>query len=188
MPLKNVLLYNEKISRCPIWIPLKNIPKNVQGDFNCMYNIFQNGSILLNLEKSFDVQLGINRRKKLIPVNYELRCYIYACRNVISHFNDSPNTFVHISCAGKMKITSLSLNSCNPVYLQCLKLNINILTDYSIGLPTIPLIIVTLYEFHNDTFYYIGRCYCNYDIYLKQSGNKYNFTEKGSIIYNKMVL
>ncbi|EUT79080.1 hypothetical protein PFAG_05652 [Plasmodium falciparum Santa Lucia] len=180
MPLKNVLLYNEKISRCPIWIPLKNIPKNVQGDFNCMYNIFQNGSILLNLEKSFDVQLGINRRKKLIPVNYELRCYIYACRNVISHFNDSPNTFVHISCAGKMKITSLSLNSCNPVYLQCLKLNINILTDYSIGLPTIPLIIVTLYEFHNDTFYYIGRCYCNYDIYLKQSGNKYNFTEKGS--------
>ncbi|CRH01369.1 ferlin, putative [Plasmodium relictum] len=180
MPLKNVLLHNEKISRCPIWIPLKNIPKNVDGDFNCMYNILQNGSILINLEKSYDVQLGVNKRKNLIPVNYELRCYIYACRNIISNFNDSPNTFVHISCSGKMKITSLVLNNSNPVFLQCLKLNINILTDYSVGLPTIPLIIVTLYEFHNNTFYFIGRCFCNYDVYLKDNYKKYNFTNRGS--------
>ncbi|SBS86577.1 ferlin, putative [Plasmodium ovale curtisi] len=180
MPLKNVLLYNEKIARCPIWIPLKNIPRNMDTNLNCMYNIFQNGSILINLQKSYDIQMGINRRKNLIPVNYELRCYIYACRNIISHFNDSPNTFVHISCSGKMKITSLALNNSNPVFLQCLKLNVNILTDYSAGLPTIPLIVVTLYEFYNDTFYFIGRCFCNYDIYLKDNYKKCNFTERGS--------
>ncbi|GAW82530.1 ferlin [Plasmodium gonderi] len=180
IPLKNVLLYNEKLSRCPIWIPLKNIPQNVNGEFNCMYNIFQNGSILINLEKSYDVHLGINRRKNLIPVNYELRCYIYACRNVISHFNESPNTFVHISCSGKMKITSLVLSNSNPVFLQCLKLNVKILTDYSVGLPTIPLIVVTLYEFYNNTFYFIGRCFCNYDIYLRDNQKKYNFPDRGS--------
>ncbi|GAB68029.1 ferlin [Plasmodium cynomolgi strain B] len=180
LPLKNVLLYNEKLSRCPIWIPLKNIPKNTQGENNCMYNIFQNGSILLNLEKAYDVQLGINRRKNLIPVNYELRCYIYACRNVVSHFNDSPNTFVHISCSGKMKITSLVLSNSNPVFLQCLKMNVKILTDYSVGLPTIPLIVVTLYEFYNNTFYFIGRCFCNYDIYLRDNKMKCNFADRGS--------
>ncbi|SBS88629.1 ferlin, putative [Plasmodium malariae] len=180
LPLKNVLLHNEKLSRCPIWIPLKNIPRNVDSDFNCMYNIFQNGSILINLEKSYDVQLGLNRRKNLIPVSYELRCYIYACRNVISHFNNSPNTFVHVSCSGKMKITSLVLNNSNPVFLQCLKLNVVILTDYSIGLPTIPLIVVTLYEFYNNTFYFIGRCFCNYDIYLRDGQKKYNIDGRGS--------
>ncbi|CAI7722328.1 ferlin, putative [Plasmodium vivax] len=180
LPLKNVLQYNEKLSRCPIWIPLKNIPQNVQGENNCMYNIFQNGSILLNLEKAYDVQLGINRRKNLIPMNYELRCYIYACRNVVSHFNDSPNTFVHISCSGKMKITSLVLSNSNPVFLQCLKMNVKILTDYSVGLPTIPLIVVTLYEFYNNTFYFIGRCFCNYDIYLRDNQMKCSFAERGS--------
>ncbi|SCM12166.1 ferlin, putative [Plasmodium chabaudi adami] len=180
MPLKNVLLHNEKISRCPIWLPLKNISKNADSGLNCMYNIFQNGSILVNLEKSYDLQLGLNRRKKLVPVNYELRCYIYACRNIVSNFNESPNTFVHIACSGKMKVTSLVLNNSNPVFLQCLKLNITILTDYSVGLPTIPFIVVTLYEFHNNTFYFIGRCFCNYDIYLKDNQKKCNFTNRSS--------
>ncbi|EPR62810.1 putative heat shock protein DNAJ pfj4 [Toxoplasma gondii TgCatPRC2] len=141
--------------RAPIWVPLISTPP--------FESVKPAPAILMVIEKSKVEAFARSKRKHVTAVGYQLRAYVYAARNLLSPSGALPNPFVQVACAGTSRETEVFEQTSSPVFMDCLLLDITMMTDPVSRLPTVAPIVVTLFEQRSWGIQFLGRATCHYD-------------------------
>ncbi|OII71599.1 C2 domain-containing protein [Cryptosporidium andersoni] len=185
--------YIENNPTIPVWIPLKQtregwiqmvnekqveinnhfkhtfedlkdkIENNVQKLNIDLYNI-GSSAILISIGKLLGPVLRRSKRHTMKDIEYELRCYIYACRNLHEDYSlGLTNPYVVASCSGVYTTSSVKSETSNPSFMECLILRHTVATDSMTSKPTVAPITISVFSRHSWGKRYIGSCTCIYD-------------------------
>nr|CEL66850.1 TPA: heat shock protein DNAJ pfj4, putative [Neospora caninum Liverpool] len=155
LKMSKVPVHTHNNPRTPVWVPLISTPP-----FESMKPA---PAILMCIEKSKVESFARSKRKHVTAVDYQLRAYVYAARNLLSPSGALPNPFVQVACAGNARETEVFEQTSSPVFMDCLLLDITMMTDPVSRLPTVAPIVVTLYEQRSWGTQFLGRATCHYD-------------------------
>ncbi|PFH33328.1 putative heat shock protein DNAJ pfj4 [Besnoitia besnoiti] len=155
LKMSKLPLHVQNNPRAPIWVPLFFTPP-----FESMK---PPPAILMCIEKSKVEAIARAKRKHVSAVEYQLRAYVYAARNLLSPSGALPNPFVQVACAGNARETDVCEQTSCPVFMDCLLLDITMMTDPITRLPTVAPITVTLYERRSWGTQFLSRATCRYD-------------------------
>lgn len=177
----------------PIWIPLKqtregwiDMINNKKRDYNSRFqpmsddeneknietnnvqeiDLYSIGSsaVLISISKQFSSSVKRTKRHTIKNIDYELRCYLYACRNLNETGRGSrTNPYIVVSCNGVYTTSSVKVNTNNPTYLECLSLRVKIESDPMTSFPTVAPITISVFSRHSWGKRFIGSCICIYD-------------------------
>ncbi|KAF7457942.1 putative heat shock protein DNAJ pfj4 [Cryptosporidium felis] len=128
-----------------------------------LYSI-SSSAILLSISKLFAPTVRRTKRHTIKNADYELRCYLYACRNLKeSGKGGVTNPYIVASCCGVYTTSSVKTSTCNPTYLECLTLRVKLESDPLTSLPTVAPITIGVFSRHSWGKRFIGSCICIYD-------------------------
>ncbi|KAJ1614023.1 ferlin-like protein [Cryptosporidium canis] len=177
----------------PIWIPLKqtregwiDMINNKKKDYNSRFqpiseaedekkietndiqeiDLYSIGSsaVLVSLSKQFSSSIKRTKRHTIKNIDYEIRCYLYACRNLNeTGKGGQTNPYVVVSCNGVYTTSSVKVNNNNPTFLECLSLRVKIESDPMTSFPTVSPITISVFSRHSWGKRFIGSCICIYD-------------------------
>ncbi|EAK88767.1 hypothetical protein [Cryptosporidium parvum Iowa II] len=176
----------------PIWIPLKQTrdgwidmidnkersynnrfeplsetenEKNIETNNIQEIDLYSIGSsaILISISKQFASSVKRTKRHTIKCIDYELRCYLYACRNLNETGKDRTNPYIVVSCNGVYTTSSVKVNTNNPTFLECLFLRVKIESDPLTSFPTVAPITISVFSRHSWGKRFIGLCTCIYD-------------------------
>ncbi|KAL8432549.1 hypothetical protein ACSSS7_004546 [Eimeria intestinalis] len=155
LPLAKIPLYVQNNPRAPVWIPLHPMP-HLSG--------YQAPSaVLMTLEKAKTDAAARTKRKYIAAAEYVLRTYLYTARNISSPSGALPNPLIQVTCAGVTKETEPCEATSNPVFMQCLHLDLRLMTDTATRLPTVAPIVTNVYDDRSWGRQLLSRAICHYD-------------------------
>ncbi|KAH8741035.1 heat shock protein DNAJ pfj4 [Cryptosporidium ryanae] len=192
MSITNIPTYIENKPLTPIWLPLKqtnegwlDLIKNKEIDANKRFapiesfeqgeikaenvqeiDLYSIGSsaILISMSKFFAPSVRRTKRHTVKTIEYEIRCYLYACRNLKESGKDEKtNPYVVVSSSGVYTTSSVKIGTTNPTFMECITLKVKIEIDPLTSLPIISPITVSVFSRHSWGKRYIGSCICIYD-------------------------
>ncbi|CDJ42504.1 C2 domain-containing protein, putative [Eimeria tenella] len=155
MPLANVPLYVQNNPRAPVWVPLHPMPH--------LSGLQAPSAVLMTLEKAKSEAAARTKRKHVVAAEYLLRAYIYTARKISSPSGALPNPIVQVTCAGVTKETEPCEATSNPVFMECLHLELRLMTDTTTRLPTVVPIVTSLFDDRSWGRQLLGRAVCHYD-------------------------
>ncbi|KAH7648876.1 hypothetical protein FG379_002346 [Cryptosporidium bovis] len=190
--ITNIPIYLENKPMSPIWLPLKqtnegwlDLIKNKEVDANERFipiedlnegkkkekniqeiDLYSIGSsaILISISKHFSTTVRRTKRHTVKAIDYEIRCYLYACRNLKESGKDEKtNPYVVISSSGVYTTSSIKIGTTNPTFMECITLRVKVEVDPLSSLPIVSPITVSVFSRHSWGKRYIGSCICIYD-------------------------
>ncbi|KAL8453904.1 hypothetical protein Emed_000615 [Eimeria media] len=155
LPLAKIPLYVQNNPRAPVWIPLHPMPHLAGHQAP--------SAVLMTLEKAKTDAAARTKRKYIAAAEYVLRTYLYTARNISSPSGALPNPLIQVTCAGVTKETEACEATSNPVFMECLHLDLRLMTDTATRLPTVAPIVTNVYDDRSWGRQLLGRAICHYD-------------------------
>ncbi|CDI81794.1 C2 domain-containing protein, putative [Eimeria acervulina] len=155
MPLANIPVYVQNNPRAPVWVPLHPMPH--------LSDSLAPSAVLMTLEKAKTDAAARTKRKHIVAAEYILRTYIYTARKISSPSGALPNALVQVTCAGVTKETEPCDATSNPVFMECLQLDLRLMTDTTTRLPTVVPIVASVFDDRSWGRQLLGRAVCHYD-------------------------